>query len=104
VGPIRRCCCVQGWWRPSGEACCIRVGGRKARTGGEKSPYDEGFSSSAEPMPSLNMEGPYKLTEAEVDCVVTRRSPGSYALGRVHGDTFVLKYGGRSDSDARGLG
>jgi len=59
-------CRVQGWWRPSGRACCIRVGGRRqARTGGEKSPYNE---------------------------------------GRVYGDTFVLRYVGRSDSDAWGLG
>jgi len=41
--PLGRVPLLQGWWHFSGEACCIRVGGRRqARTGGEKSPHNGG--------------------------------------------------------------
>ena len=39
-------------------------------------------------MASLNMEGPYAFTSAEIDKVVTRKSPGNYALG--YTKTMVL--------------
>ena len=51
-------------------------------------------------MASLNMEGPYAFTSAEIDKVVTRKSPGNYALGYTKDDgTFVVQYVGRSDVD-----
>lgn len=51
-------------------------------------------------MASLNMQGPYDLTTSKVDEVVTRTSPGNYALGHVNTDNvFIVKYVGRSDTD-----
>lgn len=51
-------------------------------------------------MASLNMEGPYVFTSTEIDKVVTRKSPGNYALGYTKDDgTFVVQYVGRSDVD-----
>lgn len=53
-------------------------------------------------MASLNMNGPYDLTEAVVDKEVTRTSPGNYALGHVDQDnTFRVEYVGRSDTDVK---
>ena len=50
--------------------------------------------------PNLEMTGPYVLTAEEIDRVVTRKSPGNYALGyTVPSGLFVLTYVGRSDSD-----
>lgn len=54
-------------------------------------------------MASLNMNGPYDLTAAEIDRVITRTSPGNYALGRVDDKkTFLVSYVGRSDTDVNG--
>jgi hypothetical protein len=54
-------------------------------------------------MPSLEMQGPYKLTASEIDKNVNRTSPGNYALGRKDdGGTFRVGYVGRSDSDVAG--
>ncbi len=53
-------------------------------------------------MASLNMHGPYNLTNEEIDKHVTETSPGNYALGYskdgVDGPFFV-NYVGRSDLD-----
>lgn len=51
-------------------------------------------------MATLGMEGPYVFTSSEVDNVVTKISPGNYALGYTKDDgTFIVQYVGRSDSD-----
>ena len=50
-------------------------------------------------MPSLNMKGPYDLTNEEIDKQVTTTSPGNYALGRVVDGTFYISYVGRSDTN-----
>ena len=50
-------------------------------------------------MASLNMEGAYVLTTQKIDDVVTRKSPGNYALGSVSDSTFNVAYIGRSDTD-----
>lgn len=47
-------------------------------------------------MATLNMNGPYELTTAKIDAVVTRTSPGNYALGYVNSEnTFIVQYVGR---------
>ncbi|MBA7669158.1 hypothetical protein ES703_77286 [subsurface metagenome] len=53
-------------------------------------------------MPRLNMNGPYRLTVEKIDEVVTRESPGNYALGRVDKNSFIVSYVGRSDDDLNG--
>ena len=51
-------------------------------------------------MASLEMQGSYELTRANVDAVVTKTSPGNYALGYVNNDdVFVVQYVGRADGD-----
>ena len=51
-------------------------------------------------MPSLNMSGPYDLTENDVNNAVSKTSAGNYALGYVNeGGTFIVQYVGRADSD-----
>jgi len=51
-------------------------------------------------MASLGLDGPYSLTNQEVDARVTRTNAGNYALGRVNDKgTFIVRYVGRSDSD-----
>jgi hypothetical protein len=51
-------------------------------------------------MASLGMEGPYSFTSSKLDEVVTKTSPGNYALGYTTDDgTFIVQYVGRSDSD-----
>jgi hypothetical protein len=50
-------------------------------------------------MPTLNMQGPYPLTIDKINEVVTRKSPGNYALGHSDEKTFYVKYVGRADSD-----
>ena len=51
-------------------------------------------------MVSLGMEGCYNFTSSEIDRVVTRTSPGNYALGHTKDDgTFIVEYVGRSDSN-----
>ena len=52
-------------------------------------------------MASLGMSGPYELTKEKIDSVVTRTSPGNYALGRKKNDTFYVNYVGRSDDDVK---
>ncbi|HVN37766.1 MAG TPA: hypothetical protein VMW19_06260 [Myxococcota bacterium] len=53
------------------------------------------------PMGSLAMQGSYPLTAEMIDATLTRKSPGNYALGYLDGDTFLVFYVGRSDSDVR---
>ena len=48
-------------------------------------------------MPSLGMEGPYPLTREQIAEVVPLSSPGNYALGRISGRRFTVRYVGRSD-------
>ena len=50
-------------------------------------------------MASLEMQGSYELTRTKVDAIVTRTSPGNYALGYTRGSTFYVQYVGRADSD-----
>lgn len=51
-------------------------------------------------MATLNMNGPYVLTRTKVDEIVTRSSPGNYALGYVNDENvFIVQYVGRADSD-----
>ena len=51
-------------------------------------------------MPSLGMQGPYKLDSKTIEVQVTRRSAGNYALGKKNKEgTFLVGYVGRSDSD-----
>ena len=52
-------------------------------------------------MRSLEMSGSYPLSDEAIDEVLTRTSPGNYALGYMDGDTFGVFYVGRSDSDVR---
>jgi hypothetical protein len=52
-------------------------------------------------MQSLEMSGSYPLDDETIDEVLTRTSPGNYALGYMDGDTFSVFYVGRSDSDVR---
>ena len=53
-------------------------------------------------MRSLEMSGSYPLSDEAIDGVLTRISPGNYALGYLDGDTFNVFFVGRSDSDVRG--
>jgi hypothetical protein len=53
-------------------------------------------------MGSLEMRGSYPLNDAAIDEMVSRTSPGNYALGYMDGTTFMVFYVGRSDSDVRG--
>jgi hypothetical protein len=52
-------------------------------------------------MQSLEMSGSYPLSDEAIDQVMTRTSPGNYALGYMDGETFSVFYVGRSDSDVR---
>lgn len=52
-------------------------------------------------MQALAMNGPHPLTDDAVDAVVTRTSPGNYALGYLDGSTFLVFYVGRADRDVR---
>lgn len=49
----------------------------------------------------LDMSGSYPLDDEAIDEVLTRTSPGNYALGYMDGDAFQVFYVGRSDSDVR---
>ena len=53
-------------------------------------------------MASLGMNGPYDLTNDQIDKQVTKTSPGNYALGYSEDKTFFVKYVGRSDTDLNG--
>jgi hypothetical protein len=53
------------------------------------------------PMGSLEMNGAYPLSHEAIDEMVSRTSPGNYALGYMDGTTFMVFYVGRSDSDVK---
>ena len=53
------------------------------------------------PLGPLEMSGSFPLDDAMIDEVVSRTSPGNYALGYMDAGTFVVFYVGRSDSDVR---
>jgi hypothetical protein len=48
---------------------------------------------------SLEMTGSYPLCHEAIEAVMTRTSPGNYALGYMDDDAFDVFYVGRSDSD-----
>ena len=48
------------------------------------------------------MEGPYLLTEKEVDKRIEKNRAGNYAYGYSEDGTFYVKYVGRSDTDLNG--
>jgi hypothetical protein len=50
-------------------------------------------------MATLNMNGPYDLTLENIKSLITKKSPGNYALGNVQNNSFYVKYVGRADSD-----
>lgn len=50
-------------------------------------------------MATLNMQGPYPLTVDKIDEIVTRKSPGNYALGYSDEKSFYVRYVGRADTD-----
>lgn len=50
-------------------------------------------------MAILDMQGSYPLNSEKIDEVVTRTSPGNYALGHSVGDSFRVEYVGRADSN-----
>jgi hypothetical protein len=52
-------------------------------------------------MESLGMNGSYPLSHEIIDQMVSRTSPGNYALGYMDGATFMVFYVGRSDSDVK---
>jgi len=53
------------------------------------------------PLGPLEMSGSFPLDDAMIDEVVSRTSPGNYALGYMDGGTFVVFYVGRSDADVK---
>lgn len=53
------------------------------------------------PLGPLGMSGSFPLDDAMIDQVVSRTSPGNYALGYMDDSTFVVFYVGRSDSDVK---
>ena len=50
-------------------------------------------------MAILDMQGSYPLNSEKIDEVVTRTSPGNYALGHSVGDSFRVEDVGRADSN-----
>ena len=43
--------------------------------------------------------GPYQLTPMGIDNAVTKKSAGSYLLGKTEGEAFKVYYAGRADED-----
>jgi hypothetical protein len=50
---------------------------------------------------ALEMSGSYRLSDTSIDEVLSRTSPGNYALRYMEGGAFSVFYVGRSDSDVR---
>lgn len=50
-------------------------------------------------MASLNMSGPFVLDSKTINQEITRTEEGNYALGELKGDTFIVHYVGRSDTN-----
>lgn len=54
-------------------------------------------------MASTGLNGPYVLTTEKIDDIITKKSPGTYALGRTDKEGFFrISRVGRSDSDVNG--
>jgi hypothetical protein len=49
--------------------------------------------------PSAGLSGPHRLDPETIAAIVSRKAPGAYALGRSEGQTFYIRYVGRSDED-----
>jgi hypothetical protein len=49
--------------------------------------------------PSAGLSGPHPLDPDTIAAMVSRKSPGAFALGRSEGGTFYIRYVGRSDQD-----
>lgn len=64
-------------------------------------PCVAGFQARRFPLGPLEMSGSFPLDAATIDDAVSRRSPGNYALGYLDGETFLVFYVGRSDSDVK---
>ena len=53
-------------------------------------------------MEVLVMEGPYMLTESEIESHLSENNPGSFALGRIDDDkNLVVMFVGRDDEDVQ---
>lgn len=51
-------------------------------------------------MTNSGLNGPYRLTDEEINRIITVVSPGTYILGRLGNDNvFYVSYVGRSDND-----
>ena len=50
-------------------------------------------------MASLDLNGPFDLSVAEIGRQITKTEAGNYALGKMDGTKFIVQYVGRSDSD-----
>ena len=51
-------------------------------------------------MPETGLNGPYTLDNETIDRIITKKSPGAYALGHIgEKGGFVPIYVGRSDDD-----
>lgn len=57
--------------------------------------------AGSHPMGSLEMSGPYPLTDKAIDRALTRTLAGNYALGYMDGAAFLVFYVGRADSDVK---
>jgi len=81
---------------------CIRCGRlHRAEHALEFNPVCSTCAARDSIMRSLDMDGPYPLSNEAIDEALTRTSPGNYALGYMEDTTFVVFYVGRSDSDVR---
>lgn len=49
--------------------------------------------------PSAGLSGPHRLDAETLATIVSRKSPGTFALGRSEGQTFYIRQVGRSDDD-----
>jgi hypothetical protein len=50
---------------------------------------------------SSGLRGSYQLDDVTIERIVTRTSPGIYALGHSKNGKFIFRYVGRSDKDVR---
>jgi hypothetical protein len=50
-------------------------------------------------IPSAGLSGPHVLDRETIAMVVSRKAAGTFALGRSEGQTFYIRYVGRSDED-----
>ena len=47
----------------------------------------------------IQLSGPFSFTPQTIDAVITKKSPGVYALGYTFNNTFYIQRVGRSDFD-----